>query len=234
MGVASFAIGLLPTYATIGVFLPASVLLIVPALIQGSSPSGGTGGAALMARTLSTRTSAASPPASHMGAPEARRLRSSCWPSSPCCPEDDVPLLGLAHPVPAQRRPGRHRPVRPAQGHRVAAVRAGSRHRGRVATKKRLPIVDVLPQQPAVRAAGHRRRSRRLRAAGPDGHLRAHHRRPGRPAPLHRAVAVRRRLLRADLRPARVRRAVRPDRPPPRHDRRLRRRDRSRSTPSCC
>ena len=47
MGAASFAIGLLPTYATIGVLAP--VLLIVLRLIQGFAVGGEWGGAALMA-----------------------------------------------------------------------------------------------------------------------------------------------------------------------------------------
>jgi MFS transporter, MHS family, shikimate and dehydroshikimate transport protein len=47
MGAASFAIGLLPTYATIGVLAPA--LLIVLRLIQGFAVGGEWGGAALMA-----------------------------------------------------------------------------------------------------------------------------------------------------------------------------------------
>ena len=47
MGVASFAIGLLPTYATIGVLAP--ILLIVLRLIQGFAVGGEWGGAALMA-----------------------------------------------------------------------------------------------------------------------------------------------------------------------------------------
>jgi MFS transporter, MHS family, shikimate and dehydroshikimate transport protein len=47
MGTASFAIGLLPTYATIGVFAP--VLLILLRLLQGFAVGGEWGGAALMA-----------------------------------------------------------------------------------------------------------------------------------------------------------------------------------------
>ena len=47
MGAASFAIGLLPTYATIGVLAP--ILLIVLRLIQGFAVGGEWGGAALMA-----------------------------------------------------------------------------------------------------------------------------------------------------------------------------------------
>jgi MHS family shikimate/dehydroshikimate transporter-like MFS transporter len=47
MGAASFAIGLLPTYATIGVLAP--ILLIILRLIQGFAVGGEWGGAALMA-----------------------------------------------------------------------------------------------------------------------------------------------------------------------------------------
>src|SRR3954462_11208609 len=47
MGMASFAIGLLPTYATIGVLAP--ILLILLRLIQGFAVGGEWGGAALMA-----------------------------------------------------------------------------------------------------------------------------------------------------------------------------------------
>ena len=47
MGAASFAIGLLPTYATIGLLAP--VLLIVLRLIKGFAVGGEWGGAALMA-----------------------------------------------------------------------------------------------------------------------------------------------------------------------------------------
>ena len=47
MGVATFAIGLLPTYATIGVAAP--ILLLVCRLLQGFAVGGEWGGAVLMA-----------------------------------------------------------------------------------------------------------------------------------------------------------------------------------------
>src|SRR4051794_3822731 len=68
MGVASFAIGLLTTYATIGIAAP--VLLILLRLVQGFAVGGEWGGAALMAREHSgERKRGFSASFANMGAP---------------------------------------------------------------------------------------------------------------------------------------------------------------------
>ena len=199
MGAASFAIGLLPTYPTIGILAP--ILLILLRLIQGFAVGGEWGGAALMALEHSDEHKRGfSASFANMGAPAGAVLSTVVLAIVTLLPGRRVPVLGLADPVPASavlvgiglyvRLKVTESPL--FEQEVITAV---------ASEKKSLPIFDVLRNNPTSGAAGHRRRPRRVRPAGPDGHLRAHHRRPGRPDPLHRPLAVRRRLLPADLRP---------------------------------
>ena len=176
MGVASFAIGLLPTYATIGVLAP--VLLIVLRLIQGFAVGGEWGGAALMALEHSDENKRGfSASFANMGAPGRR---------------------GALHRRAGHRHPAARKTTSSSWGWRIpfllSAVLVGIGLYVRLkVTESPLFEQEVVTavavgeeapadrrgaaQQPEVRAAGHRCRSRRLRPAGPDGHLRAHHRR---------------------------------------------------------
>ena len=78
MGGATFAIGLLPTYATVGVLAP--ILLVVLRLIQGFALGGEWGGAVLIVSEHGKPE--------HRGllgllAPGRRARRATCWP--PAC-----------------------------------------------------------------------------------------------------------------------------------------------------
>ena len=232
MGVASFAIGLLPTYATIGVLAP--ILLILLRLIQGFAVGGEWGGAALMALEHSDENKRGfSASFANMGAPAGAVLSTVVLAIVTLLPDDAfltwgwrIPFLlsavlvgiGLYVRLKVTESPLFEQEV-------ITAV---------ASEKKRLPIVVRAPRQPDVRAAGHRCRPRRLRLQALMATFALTIGVAGRPGPLHRPVAVRGRFLRADLRPAGVRRPVRPDRPAPRHDRRLRRRDRRGLSRSCC
>ena len=98
MGVATFAVGCLPTYASIGIAAP--ILLVVLRLLQGFSAGGEQAGAELddawsTPRRTAARTSRASPSA----APRPARSsppRSSCrWPP---CPTEDLLSWGWRVP----------------------------------------------------------------------------------------------------------------------------------------
>ena len=125
MGVATFLIGLLPTYATIGVWAP--VLLVLLRCAQGIGVGGEWGGAVLMAVEHS---------------PPGRRGLSGSWPQmgvpaglllstvvfgvvSTALGEEAIPRVGLARAVSVERRAHRRRPVHPSADSRVAGVRAG-------------------------------------------------------------------------------------------------------------
>ena len=146
MGVASFAIGLLPTYATIGMLAP--ILLILLRLIQGFAVGGEWGGAALMALEHSDESKRGfSASFANMGAPAGAVLSTVVLAIVTLLPDDAFLSWGWRIPFLLSRGPGRPRPLRPAQGHRIPPVRAGSHHR-RALEKKRLPIIDVLRNNP--------------------------------------------------------------------------------------
>ena len=147
MGAASFAIGLLPTYATIGVLAP--ILLIVLRLIQGFAVGGEWGGAALMALEHSDENKRGfSASFANMGAPAGAVLSTVVLAIVTLLPGRRVPGLGLADPVPAQsavlvgiglyvRLKVTESPL--FEQEVITAV---------ASEKKRLPIVDVLRNNP--------------------------------------------------------------------------------------
>ena len=141
MGVATFLIGLLPTYATIGVWAP--VLLVLLRCAQGIGVGGEWGGAVLMAVEHS---------------PPGRRGLSGSWPQmgvpaglflstvvfgvvSTSLGEEAIPRVGLARAVPVEPRAHRRRLVHPSEDSRVAGIRqaAAERSPGRAAARGRRP-----------------------------------------------------------------------------------------------
>ena len=146
MGAASFAIGLLPTYATIGLLAP--VLLIVLRLIQGFAVGGEWGGAALMALEHSDENRRGfSTSFANMGAPAGAVLSTVVLAVATLLPDDDflawgwrIPFLlsavlvgiGLYVRLKVTESPLFEQEV-------ITAV---------AAEKKRLPIVDVLRNNP--------------------------------------------------------------------------------------
>ena len=121
MGVATFAIGLLPSHATVGVLAP--VLLTVLRLIQGFALGGEWGGAVLI---VSEHGEPAQPRLLGLAGrrrayPPGKLLANGVLALLAAGPERrDLPRLGLAHPVPAVRGAGHRRAVDPAAGRGVA------------------------------------------------------------------------------------------------------------------
>ena len=141
MGIATFLIGFLPTYETIGVLAP--ILLVVLRFCQGIGVGGEWGGAVLMA-------------VEH--APEGRRGFFGSWPQMgvPAGSAARQPgllrllnrtprVVGLAGAVPAQHRARRRRPLYPAQDPGDPGFHAGQ---GESGTEASMPILDVLRTYP--------------------------------------------------------------------------------------
>ena len=111
-GIATFLIGVLPTYADIGGF--AAVLLVCSAFAQGVGIGGEWGGAVLLSSEFGDPRNAGSGPRPRRSA----RLPATCWPTA-CwrswrrCSPSAVQLVGLAGRVPALRRADRLWPVDP-------------------------------------------------------------------------------------------------------------------------
>ena len=125
MGIATFLIGVLPTYDTIGVWAP--ILLVALRFLQGLGLGGEWGGAVLM--TLES------------GDPTRRGLNAS-WPQvgvpiglllangvlslmGAITSEAAIPLLGLASSLPAQRPAGGRRTLDPAHDRGEPALQRG-------------------------------------------------------------------------------------------------------------
>ena len=128
MGLSTFAMGLLPTYDSIGVAAP--LLLVLLRMLQGIGLGGEWGGAVLLCvEHAPEQSGAAGTPAGRSSASRsgcccrpARSRRSACSATTPC-------RRGLADPVPGQHRAGRGRPVHPAADRRAAGVQGARRAR---------------------------------------------------------------------------------------------------------
>ena len=145
MGVATFLIGVLPTYASIGVVAP--ILLVVLRFAQGIGVGGEWGGAVLMSvehAPKGRRGFFGSWP--QMGVPAGLLLSTGVFALVQAMHERGrVHVLGLARAVPGQRRARRRRPVHPPEDDGVAGVRARQGDQDRGADK---PIVDVVRKYP--------------------------------------------------------------------------------------
>lgn len=207
MGIATVLIGALPTYAQAGVW--AGILLVIVRLVQGLAFGAEWGGAILM--TFEHAPVAQTRPVH--GAHPGR------FPGRPAAGEHGVPsehaagrAVGMAGPVPAQRRADRDRHRDPGQGPGVPRVRATQvRGQGREEPAAGRPAHRLAQRAAGVLHAHHR--NRRLR---PVGHIRAvvSLDREARGPLRHPARAHARRRARHSRHDA-VGRADRPHRPPP-------------------
>ena len=154
MGAATFLIGVVPGYATIGVAAP--ILLVLLRLIQGFALGGEWGGAILIVSEHgdpAPRLLGQLAPGRRAGGTAARQRparRAGRLPG-----RGGVPGVGLAHPLPALRGAHRHRSLRAALDRGVAGVPRGAGQGGRACGGGRpdeappnLPIIDVFRQYP--------------------------------------------------------------------------------------
>ena len=223
MGAASFAIGLLPTYATIGVLAP--ILLILLRLIQGFAVGGEWGGAALMALEHSDENKRGfSASFANMGAPAGAVLSTVVLAIVTLLPDDAflswgwrIPFLlsavlvgiGLYVRLKVTESPLFEQEV-------ITAV---------ASEKKRLPIIDVLRNNPTSVLLGI---GAGLGAFALQALMATFALTIGVQGGLTRSTVLwlfaAGSFVQIFALPA-LRRPVRPDRPPPGHDRRLHRRD---------
>ena len=124
MGISTFLVGLVPTYASIGVAAP--LLLLTLRLLQGIGIGGEWGGAVIMSFEYAPRESprllrvfSASGPGDRIVSRHRRRRLAVVLDV-----RRSVPVLGMAQRVPAVDRPGRRRHLRAPQDLRDAGIRA--------------------------------------------------------------------------------------------------------------
>ncbi len=222
MGLATTLIGLLPTYDQIGIWAP--LLLVFLRVVQGIAVGGEWGGATLMSlehTATDKRGFAAS--FSNMGAPSGGvagdvGAHGVLHPSGRA-----VPRLGLADPLPPERRAGRRGIVGAAVGVGVAGV-PGCDGAGGAGTHGVAAAAGGVAALPEERPAGRVRHARPVGDGVVAGHVRVGVRGVGgRSRPHHRAHRLVGGVVAADLRRRFLRTPVRPARPPAGHDLRGRR-----------
>jgi Major Facilitator Superfamily len=158
MGIATFAIGLLPTYAQVGILAP--ILLVSIRIIQGLAFGAEWGGAVMMA---------------YEHAPWRRRGRFAAIPQAGnplgkrAC-EHRIPRgsaarqrLVMAHPIPRQRGAHRRRALCAFATQRVAGVRGGEGD----GQYRPQPLLHRNPPTPAPRAHPSATRLRRRSPGSP-------------------------------------------------------------------
>ena len=157
MGVATFAIGLLPTYASIGIWAP--ILLVSLRFLQGLGLGGEWGGAVLMTlESGDSRRRGLNASWPQVGVPIGLLLANGVLSLMGAVTGDEAFLqLGMAGAVPAQRRAGAGRAVDPDEPGGEPGVRRGGRAGGGEAAG---PDRAGAAPLPPPGAAGHRRPGR--------------------------------------------------------------------------
>ena len=162
MGVGSTLIGLLPTYAQIGVWAP--ILLVLLRIVQGIAVGGEWGGAVLMSAEHASSRRGLWASFTNAGAPSGVVLSTLVLAASAGADRrGGVPRLGLADPVPAQHRAAGRRPVRARRGRRDAGVRRGGRGEARAAAAAGGPAPPPAQPRRCRSASASARSSRRPR-----------------------------------------------------------------------
>jgi len=141
MGTGTFLIGLLPSYAQIGVWAP--ILLVVLRVIQGIGLGGEWGGASLMViEHAPAHRRGFYGSLVQVGFPLGLVTSSGVFAIVTMMPEADFQAWGLAHPVPDQHRAGRAGRVRARAHPGDAGVRGpegARRHRRQPVPRGRAP-----------------------------------------------------------------------------------------------
>ena len=125
IGFSTFCVGLLPSYAAIGIWAP--ILLVILRLIQGFAVGGEIAGAGSMIMEHSPFGRRGYYSSFTLQGVQAGQILAAAifLPLAAILPEDGLPKLGLADPVPAQRGRGCCRNHHPPKGRRDAGVQGG-------------------------------------------------------------------------------------------------------------
>jgi MFS family permease len=126
MGLATFAMGLMPSYAVIGAWAP--ILMVVLRFVQGMAVGGEWGGAVLMATEhAGAERRGFFGSFAQMGSAVGGLMATGIFLLMQQLPEDDFVSWGWRVPVPLQHRAGVRWPVHPAADHGVAGLRTDQR-----------------------------------------------------------------------------------------------------------
>ena len=157
MGLATFLVGCLPTYDSIGIWAP--ILLVTLRLLQGFSASGEQSGANSLSLEHAPENRRAFFTSFTLGGTQAGLdHRDRGLPADRRHARGAAPELGLAHPVLAERRGRPRRPDHPPPHRGAARVQARGR---RGTSSSSVPVADAAAR-PLARGAARRARRARL------------------------------------------------------------------------